>query len=110
MATPMPQGNEEPAMSFWLAYAEGEGALVEDRGDHALGLLTDPLQAESAPPDEVALPSPPGLAREDGAVLLIAGHPAVERAAGLVLAEGDTGSAHLPWPASRPPSRPTLAS
>jgi hypothetical protein len=110
MATPMPQVNEEPAMSFWLAYAEGEGALVEDRGDHALVLLTDPLQEESELPDEVTVTSHPDIAREDGAVLLIAGHPAVERAAGLVLAEGDTGSAHLPWPASRPPSRSTLES
>ena len=107
---PIPAVSDEPALSFWLRYAEREGALVEDQGDHALVLLPDPLQEDSGLPEEVTVTSHPDIAREDRAVLLIAGHPAVERAAGLVLAEGDTGSAYLPWPASRPPSRSTLES
>jgi hypothetical protein len=102
--------SDEPALSFWLGYAEREGALVEDHGDHALVLLTDPLREQSELPEEVTVTSHPDIAREDGTVLLIAGHPAVERAAGSVLAEGDTGSAYLPWPASRPPSRSILES
>jgi hypothetical protein len=100
--------SDEPALSFWLRYVEREGALVEDQGDHALVLLSDPLQQQSELPEEVSITADPDVAREDGAVLMIAGHPAVERAAGSVLAEGDTGSAYLPWPASRPPSRSTL--
>ena len=74
--------SDEPALSFWLGYAEQEGALVEDHGDHALVLLPDPLQEESGLPEEITVTSHPDIAREDGAVLLIAGHPAVERAAG----------------------------
>src|SRR5665213_1113533 len=101
---------DEPALSFWLDYAEREGALVEDHGDHALVLLTDPLREQSELPEEVTVTSHPDVAREDGTVLLVAGHPAVERAAGSVLAEGDTGSAYLPWPASRAPSRAILES
>jgi hypothetical protein len=101
---------DEPALSFWLDYAEREGALVEDRGDHALVLLTDPLREQSELPEVVTVTSHPDVAREDGTVLLVAGHPAVERAAGSVLAEGDTGSAYLPWPASRAPSRAILES
>ncbi|MDQ6775348.1 MAG: hypothetical protein M3071_03800 [Actinomycetota bacterium] len=99
---------EEPALGFWLRYAESEGALVEDRGDHAVVVLTDPLQEESELPEEVTVTSRPDVAREDAAVLLIAGHPAVERAAAVVLADGDTGSSYLPWPASRSPARSTL--
>lgn len=99
---------EEPALSFWLRYAEREGALVDQGGDQVLLLLPRPLQQASDLPEEVSVTSDPDVAREDGAVLLIAGHPAIERAAGAVLAEGDTGHAYLPWPGSRPPARSTL--
>jgi hypothetical protein len=105
-----PTLGDEPALSFWLCYAERNGALVENQGDHALVLLPDRLRRESELPEEVTVTSHPDIAREDGAMLLIAGHPAVERAAGSVLAEGDTGSAYLPWPRSRPPSRSMLES
>ncbi|MGI8903698.1 MAG: hypothetical protein ACR2IP_08605 [Solirubrobacteraceae bacterium] len=101
---------EEPALSFWLRYAEREGALVDQGGDQALLLLPRPLQQASELPEEVTVTSDPDVARADGAVLLIAGHPAIERAAGAVLAEGDTGHAFLPWPGSRPPARSTLES
>jgi hypothetical protein len=104
----MPPVSEEPALGFWLGYAEREGALVEDHGDHAVVVLPEPLQEESDLPEELTVTSHPDVAREDGAALLIAGHPAVERAAASVLAEGDTGSSYVPWPASRPPTRSTL--
>ncbi|MGA2924895.1 MAG: hypothetical protein ABSG43_02685 [Solirubrobacteraceae bacterium] len=99
---------DEPALSFWLCYAEREGALVEHHDDHALVLLPTALRQQSELPEEVTVTSHPDIAREDDAVLMIAGHPVVERAADAVLAEGDTGSGYLPWPGSRPPSRSTL--
>jgi hypothetical protein len=110
MGAPGTAVNDEPALRFWLDYAEREGALVEHRGDHALVLLPAALQRESGLPEEVTVTADPDLAREDDAALLIAGHPALEHAAGAVLAQGDTGSAYLPWPASRPPSRSLLES
>jgi hypothetical protein len=99
---------EEPALRFWLRYAEREGAVVEDRGDHALLLLPQPLQAASELPEEVAVTADPDVAREDGATLLIPGHPAIERAAAAVLAQGDAGHAFAPWPTSRAPARSAL--
>jgi hypothetical protein len=104
----MPVLSDEPALGFWLRYAEREGALVEEQRDQALVLLPEPLRAESELPEEAILTCDPDIAREDGAVLLIAGHPAIDRAAAAVLAEGDTGRAYLPWPGSRPPSRAAL--
>jgi hypothetical protein len=99
---------DEPALSFWLDYAEGQGALVEEHGDHALVLLPDSLQRESELPEEATVTATPDAAREDEAILLIAGHPAIERAAASVLAEGDSGCAYLPWPGSRAPTRSNL--
>jgi len=107
---PAGRATAEPALRFWLGYAEREGALVEDHSDHALALLPAALRTESELPEEVIVTSRPDIAREDGGVLLIAGHPAVERAARAVLAEGDTGTGYLPWPASRHPARSLLES
>ncbi len=104
----MPVLTDEAALGFWLDYAEQRGALIEEQRDHALVLLPDPLQRESELPEEASVTASPDVAREDGAALLIAGHPAVERAAASVLAEGDTGCAYLPWPSSRPPTRSAL--
>ncbi len=42
-------------------------------------------------PEEVAVTSDPDVAREDGAVLLISGHPALEGAAAGALEAGDVG-------------------
>ena len=98
----------EPALRFWLRYAEREGALAEEHGDHALLLLPHPLQAASELPEEVSVTADPDVARDDGATLLIPGHPAIERAAAAVLAEGDAGHAFLPWPTSRAPARSVL--
>jgi len=90
--------SHEPALRFWLRYAEWEGAVVEDAGDHALALLPESLQQVADLPEDVAVTSDPDVAREDGAVLLIPGHPALERAAGAVLEVGDVGCFHLAWP------------
>ncbi|MGI8800724.1 MAG: hypothetical protein ACR2KV_00915 [Solirubrobacteraceae bacterium] len=93
----------ESALRFWLRFATREGALVEDAGDHAVLVLPQELQEAAELPEEVAVTSDPDVAREDGAVLLIAGHPELERAAAAVLEAGDIGRAYLPWPASAPP-------
>jgi len=99
---------EEPALGFWLRYAERQGALVENVGDQALLVLPEQLQQAFELPEELTVTADPDLAREEGAVLLTAGHPALERAATDVLAEGDAGRCWLPWPSSRPPARSAL--
>lgn len=99
---------DEPALRFWLRYAEREGALVELLDDQALLLLPGELQETSQLPEEVAVTAYPDVAREDGAVLMIPGHPALDLAASAVLTEGDTGHVFLPWPRSRPPARSAL--
>ena len=95
--------SHEPALAFWLRYAEREGALVDDGGDQALAVLPPALQRSAHLPEEVALTPDPDVAREDGAVLLIPGHPALEGAATAVLAEGDVGRAFLAWPTGPAP-------
>jgi hypothetical protein len=99
---------EEPALGFWLGYAERQGALVENAGNRALLVLPEHLQQAFELPEELTVTADPDLAREEGAVLLTAGHPALERAATDVLTEGDAGSCWLPWPSSRPPARSVL--
>lgn len=97
----------EPALRFWLHYAEREGA-VHDQGDPALVLLPDGLQAAFGLPEELAVTAEPDVARDDGALLLIPGHPAVDGAAAAILEEGDVGWAQLCWPSSLPPSSSVL--
>jgi hypothetical protein len=94
--------SHEPGLRFWLHYAEREGALIEDAGDQALAVLPPALQEAADLPEDVAVTSDPDVAREDGAVLLIPGHPALERAAAAVLEEGDVGRVHLAWPRFAP--------
>lgn len=98
----------EPALRFWLSYAEREGALVEDGVDHALVVLPDRLRDAAGLEEECVVTAEPDVAREEGAVLLIPGHPALEQAADAVLEGGDVGRGHLPWPTSLPPSAPAL--
>jgi len=96
--------SHDPGLRFWLSYAETEGALVEDAGDQALAVLPQSLQEEADLPEDVVVTSDPDVAREDGAILLISGHPALERAAEAVLEAGDVGHSYLSWPTSeRPP-------
>lgn len=98
----------EPSLRFWLRYAESQGALVESAGDQALVLLPEPLREEAGLAEDAIVTSDPDVAREDGAVLLIAGHPALERAASNVLEAGDVARLYLPWPGSKPPATTVL--
>lgn len=91
-------------LEFFLDFADAEGAVCERAADSTLVLLPATLQADLDLPEEVTVTSEPEVAREDGAVLLVHGHPVLDRAASTVLTRGDAGYAHLTWPASRPPS------
>lgn len=97
----------DPALRFWLRYADREGAVYEE-GDPALVLLPGTLRAASGLPEEVAVTAAPDVARDDGALLLISGHPLVDSAVAAVLEEGDTGWVQLAWPASQPPATAAL--
>jgi hypothetical protein len=44
-------------------------------------------------PEEVAVTADPEVAEEEGAMLLIPGHPLLEQAAAQVLEQGDAGAA-----------------
>jgi len=103
----MPAAASEPALSFWLHYAQREGALVEDGAEQAVVILPPELQRANELPEELTVSADPDVAREDGAILMIAGHPAVERAAAAVLDAGDAGAACLPTylPTYRGPRR-----
>lgn len=93
----------DPGLRFWLRYAEHSGGLCESGGDVALAVLPAELQTTLDLPEEVAVTVDPDVAREDGALLLLPGHPALDRAAAQTLDRGDAGQAWLPWPA---PTRP----
>ncbi|MGH8899822.1 MAG: hypothetical protein ACRDZ4_23015, partial [Egibacteraceae bacterium] len=93
----------DPGLRFWLRYAEHSGGLCEAGDDVALAVLPAGLQAALDLPEEVAVTADPDVAREDGALLLVPGHPALDRAAADTLDGGDAGHAFLPWPA---PTRP----
>lgn len=99
----------EPALSFWLRYAERDGALFEADGTaSAVMVLPDALRQRHELPDELAVTADPDVAREDGALLLAPGHPVLEQGAGHVLAEGDVGVGWLPWPSSALPDRAVI--
>lgn len=98
----------EPALRLWLRYAEREGAVYEEADDQVLVLLPERMQSALGLAEEVAVTAEPDVARHDGALLLIPGHPAVDSVAAAVLEEGDVGWAQLAWPTSVPPSPATL--
>lgn len=100
--------SHEPALRFWLSYVEHHGALFEDRGDEALVVLTPQLRAAFSLPEEVTVTSDPEASREDGALLLIPGHPLIDQAVEAMLRTGDAGYRYLPWPRSAPPDGATL--
>ncbi|MGH9128470.1 MAG: hypothetical protein ACRDY2_05770 [Acidimicrobiales bacterium] len=93
---------EESGLSFWLAFVESEGGLCEDVGDHNLVLLPPALRQAMSLPEEMVVTADPGVAREDGALLVAPGHPLLQRAADAVIERGDVGWAHLPWPDGPP--------
>lgn len=95
----------EPALQFWLDFVEAEGGLFEQRGgDKALAVLPPSLQEAFGVPEEFTVSSDPEVAREEGALLLIPGHPLLDAAATAVLGRGDVGRCHLGWPRSVRPS------
>ena len=96
----------DPALRFWRHYAERQGALAEEDGAQTLMVLPRSLQQTFGLNETVAITSDPALAREEGALLLIAGHPLLDQAAGEVLDEGDGGHLWLAWP---PGALPTAA-
>lgn len=91
----------DPALSFWLRYTQAEGALHDiTGGGTAIVLLPESLQAELGLPEEVSVTADPEVAREDGALLLAPGHPALDGAAERLLEHGDVGRVMLAWPAA----------
>ncbi|MEX0659842.1 MAG: hypothetical protein WD080_11970 [Egibacteraceae bacterium] len=96
----------EPALDFWLRYVERSGGLVEPGCDTALAVLSPALAQTLGCPEETVVTACPDAARDDGAELLIPGHPALDRAATATLDRGDAGNAWLRWPSSPgPPHR-----
>lgn len=93
----------DPAMGFWLRYVERAGGLWEDAGEVATAVLPPGLD-DLGLGEVVDVTADPEVAREDGAQMLGPGHPALDRAAEDVVAGGDAGCAHLPWPTSAGPS------
>lgn len=93
----------DPALAFWLRYLETSGGLHEDASDQVLAVLPSQLQATLGLPEEIAVTADPEVAREDGALLLLPGHPVLDHAAASVLDQGDAGFAWLAWPDGTPP-------
>ncbi|MGH3436379.1 MAG: hypothetical protein ACRDRN_07905 [Sciscionella sp.] len=98
----------DTGLRFWLRYVEAAGGLAETGADSAVAVLPALLQQQFDLPDEVAVTGDPDVAREDGAILLAAGHPVLGLAAESALAEGDGGVLAVPAPTSAPLQREVL--
>lgn len=70
----------DPAVRFWLGYVEREGGLVEDAAYGAVVVLPPSMRERFDLPEVVSVTFDPDVAREDGALLLIPGNPALEAA------------------------------
>jgi hypothetical protein len=92
-----------PELEFWLRHVERRGAAVGLEAGTALVLLPEAVRQDFSLPEEVVVTGDPEAALEDGAVLLVAGHPVVDRAAAAVLDEGDVARHHVAWPEGRLP-------
>ena len=90
----------DPALAFWVRFAESEGALSEQRVGATTMLLPPALQEAFDLPEELLVTADPEVAREDGALLMAPGHPVLDGAAGRVLEAGDVGRITLAWPAA----------
>ncbi|HEX9549436.1 MAG TPA: hypothetical protein VF942_18995, partial [Acidimicrobiales bacterium] len=100
----------EPALRFWLEALAAEGGVIGTTGDPTFVVVPDRWQRLFELPAELSVTADPEVAREDGALFLIAGESAVAQVAELVLDDGDAGWAHLAWPAVVPPSREAFQS
>lgn len=98
----------DPGLDFWLQYVSAEGGMHERVGDSTLVLLPETLQARHEQSEDLTVTTDPEIAREDGALLLTAGHPLLAAAAEAVLAQGDVGSLRLARPTVRPPDAEQL--
>jgi hypothetical protein len=96
--------SEDPGLRFWLHYAARQGAIYEEEGDETLVVLPKAAQEAFGLAEEIAVTADPEVAQEDGALLLMPGHPLLEQAAKEVLDQGDVGYAYAAWPATAPPS------
>lgn len=100
----------EPGLDFWLRYVEAEGGLVEPHADTAVAVLPDHLRERFDLPEDVAVTADAETAREDGVLLLTAGHPVLDSAADAALDRGDVGCRRLLWPSSLPRTRTPCSS
>lgn len=100
----------DPALRFWLEWAELSGAACDVATDASFVLLPPKLSEEFGLPEEFSVTSEPEVAREDGALLFAAGHPAILQAADSVLAIGDVGRFTLGRAISTVPSAQDLLS
>jgi hypothetical protein len=94
----------DPGLRFWLHYAARQGAIYEEEGDEALVVLPRAAQEAFGLAEEIAVTADPEVAQEDGALLLMPGHPLLEQAAKDVLDQGDVGYTYAAWPAKAPPT------
>ena len=93
----------DPGLRFWLRYVDERGGLTERRGDGTLVVLPPAVAGEFDLPDEFTVTAEPGVAREDGAVLLASGHPVLIQAADAALGHGDVGVVALAPPVTPAP-------
>jgi hypothetical protein len=91
-------------IDFFVSYAQTEGALAERVPEGAVLVLPEEIRMALNLPEEIGLTEDPETAREDGYLLITAGHPLLMSAAGRVLARGDVGCSSLPRPAGLPPT------
>jgi hypothetical protein len=88
----------ESGLGFWLSYVEHSGGLADAEAAASgttMVILPDPLQARLGLPETLTVTSDPEAAREDGALLLAAGHPVLTESAEAVLAGADVGRGAL---------------
>jgi hypothetical protein len=95
-------------LDFWLRYVEASGGLTEFSDDATLVMLPLALQTMLELPEVLRVTADPDVAREDGATLLSAGHPALGRCADEVLAVGDVAAMAVPVAATPPPAAEQL--
>jgi hypothetical protein len=98
----------DTGLRFWLRYVQDAGGLCEDTGDSAVAVLPEAMQRAYRQPEEMVVTADPDVARDDGAVLLLAGHPLLMHAAEAVLHDGDCGVVRLPRPPGLPPGTDQL--
>jgi hypothetical protein len=99
----------DSGLRFWLSYVEHSGGLADEAfAGTTLVVLPGPLQARLGLPETLTVTGDPEAAREDGALLLAAGHPVLTVSAEAVLAGADVGRGALAWPGDLLPAAEDL--